>query len=384
MGADEAQRVAGRATGDRRARRAHDEARVLGVRASGSASCRCGCSTAGRDLDVARSGDMVEERLRTLSLTDRGGHVADPAQHHRRAAARPARESRRCRCMNFDLTDDQDALRDGIRSLCEGRFPMKRVRGGLRPVGVATSSPKRACSRCAPTASVGPTPRSCSRSSGAALVPGPLVWGVPRGTALVDGVVGGRRTCRTAAPSMVEHLDALDALLVARRRRSSASSPARRSTGRAARRGRSTRSRRSTGSTQLPDGRARRRRRPGGAVAAGGRRAHRRVPRRHGRACTELSVAYAKERRQFDRPIGSFQAVKHILADMAVRTEVARAVGARGRVHARRSRASATSTRAVVGRQAARGRGRRRQRARRRPRCTAAWASPGRSTSTST
>jgi alkylation response protein AidB-like acyl-CoA dehydrogenase len=44
------------------------------------------------------------------------------------------------------------------------------------------------------------------------------------------------------------------------------------------------------------------------------------------RACTELSVAYAKARRQFDRPIGSFQAVKHILADMAVRTEVARSL----------------------------------------------------------
>ena len=42
-------------------------------------------------------------------------------------------------------------------------------------------------------------------------------------------------------------------------------------------------------------------------------------------AVTDLSVAYAKERRQFDRPIGSFQAVKHILADMLVRAEVARA-----------------------------------------------------------
>jgi alkylation response protein AidB-like acyl-CoA dehydrogenase len=31
------------------------------------------------------------------------------------------------------------------------------------------------------------------------------------------------------------------------------------------------------------------------------------------------------ERRQFDRPVGSFQAVKHILADMAVRAELARA-----------------------------------------------------------
>jgi alkylation response protein AidB-like acyl-CoA dehydrogenase len=40
---------------------------------------------------------------------------------------------------------------------------------------------------------------------------------------------------------------------------------------------------------------------------------------------TELAVTYAKTREQFDRPIGSFQAVKHILADMFVRTELARA-----------------------------------------------------------
>jgi alkylation response protein AidB-like acyl-CoA dehydrogenase len=40
---------------------------------------------------------------------------------------------------------------------------------------------------------------------------------------------------------------------------------------------------------------------------------------------TDMSVAYAKEREQFDRPIGSFQAVKHLLADMVVRTELARA-----------------------------------------------------------
>jgi alkylation response protein AidB-like acyl-CoA dehydrogenase len=40
--------------------------------------------------------------------------------------------------------------------------------------------------------------------------------------------------------------------------------------------------------------------------------------------CTELAVAYAKERQQFGRPIGSFQAIKHICADMLTRTEVAR------------------------------------------------------------
>jgi len=40
---------------------------------------------------------------------------------------------------------------------------------------------------------------------------------------------------------------------------------------------------------------------------------------------TEMAVAYAKEREQFGRPIGSFQAIKHLCADMVVRTEVARA-----------------------------------------------------------
>jgi alkylation response protein AidB-like acyl-CoA dehydrogenase len=40
---------------------------------------------------------------------------------------------------------------------------------------------------------------------------------------------------------------------------------------------------------------------------------------------TELAVSYAKTREQFGRPIGSFQAVKHLCADMLVRTELARA-----------------------------------------------------------
>ncbi len=40
---------------------------------------------------------------------------------------------------------------------------------------------------------------------------------------------------------------------------------------------------------------------------------------------TELATGYAKEREQFGRVIGSFQAVKHLCADMLVRAEVARA-----------------------------------------------------------
>jgi alkylation response protein AidB-like acyl-CoA dehydrogenase len=40
--------------------------------------------------------------------------------------------------------------------------------------------------------------------------------------------------------------------------------------------------------------------------------------------CLEMAVAYAKEREQFGRSIGSFQAIKHICADMLVRSETAR------------------------------------------------------------
>ena len=45
----------------------------------------------------------------------------------------------------------------------------------------------------------------------------------------------------------------------------------------------------------------------------------------HAAETLELAVAYAKERHQFGKPIGSFQAVKHMCADMLVRAEVARA-----------------------------------------------------------
>lgn len=40
--------------------------------------------------------------------------------------------------------------------------------------------------------------------------------------------------------------------------------------------------------------------------------------------CLEMAVAYAKEREQFGRPIGSFQAIKHKCADMMVAVESAR------------------------------------------------------------
>lgn len=41
-------------------------------------------------------------------------------------------------------------------------------------------------------------------------------------------------------------------------------------------------------------------------------------------ACLEMAVEYAKTRKQFDRPIGSFQAIKHKCADMLLKVESAR------------------------------------------------------------
>jgi alkylation response protein AidB-like acyl-CoA dehydrogenase len=43
-----------------------------------------------------------------------------------------------------------------------------------------------------------------------------------------------------------------------------------------------------------------------------------------GRALLEASVSHARQRSQFGRPIGSFQAVKHQLADVAIGLEFAR------------------------------------------------------------
>jgi hypothetical protein len=67
-------------------------------------------------------------------------------------------------------------------------------------------------------------------------------------------------------------------------------------------------------------------------------------------ATTEVATAYAHARHQFGRPIGSFQAVKHILADMFARAEVARAgVYAAGVVAGEDDACPAAVERAVAG-----------------------------------
>jgi alkylation response protein AidB-like acyl-CoA dehydrogenase len=66
-------------------------------------------------------------------------------------------------------------------------------------------------------------------------------------------------------------------------------------------------------------------------------------------AMLELSVAFAKTREQFERPIGSFQALKHTMADMFARQELARgAVYAAAAAEGERARAI-SSARVVAG-----------------------------------
>ncbi len=224
--------------------------------------------------------------------------------------------------MNFVLSVDQEALRDAIRSVCQGRFDMARVRGGfdrsmwddLAATGVFSL---RADGFGWADAAV------TFEELGAALVPGPLVWGV-LAHALADGVVGGVERGDPDADVLVEHLDTLDALAVLDVDGIARVEP------------------KELDDAQLLDW-------PLDPLTpvhrvpelpVGDRIADRETAgewRRAGavltaayaigmaQACTEKATSYALEREQFGRPIGSFQAVKHMLADMAVRVEVARA-----------------------------------------------------------
>jgi alkylation response protein AidB-like acyl-CoA dehydrogenase len=223
--------------------------------------------------------------------------------------------------MDLELDDDQVALRDGIAALLAGRFPTERVRGGfdramfdeLRAAGVFSL---RSDGFAWADAAI------VFEQLGRNCVPGPLVGCLLAG----DGVAG---VVEQASPAWIEHLAELDSLYVLDGERAVRVDP------------RLVDAKPDawpldpltpvTRVDALPDGEpatvdAREWRRAGAVLTAA-------FQAGLADRMTEVAVAYAKERVQFDRPIASFQAIKHLCADMLTRTEVARAAAYAAAAH---------------------------------------------------
>ena len=240
--------------------------------------------------------------------------------------------------MNFDLDSEERALQAAIRDLCRGVFPMKTVRGLESSGGVSAETWQALVDagvfslrlpESEGGAGLGMTAAVIVfEELGRALVPGPLV-----GTHLAKtlGIGGERVTFAHREDLMISHLDSSDAVamidaegiwLISQNAIAGEQvalpldplTPVSRV-------------------SSLPQGE---RVVEGADVSAVQLEASALTAALLvgiATAETDLAVAYAKERQQFGRPIGSFQAVKHICADMLTRAEVARAAVYAAGVH---------------------------------------------------
>lgn len=239
--------------------------------------------------------------------------------------------------MDLVPTEDQQALAGAVADLCTARFGVDALRelegSGFDPARWADLAGMGVFAACLPEDAGGAGLGSTEvvlifEELGRALVPGPLLWTVLAATH-VDGaatgetVVGGiDLTGGSAGPHLVAHLDACDVVIGI-----ATDAVVRWDAG-------------ELGATALeasldpltplhhvpvlP---------PGEEIVAGDQAA--RICAEAtvltaafevglATAVTEMARTYALDREQFGKPIGAFQAVKHILADMVVRAEVAR------------------------------------------------------------
>ncbi|OLZ71691.1 acyl-CoA dehydrogenase [Streptomyces sp. IMTB 2501] len=213
--------------------------------------------------------------------------------------------------MRFQLSEDQRALRAGVRELLERRFGREALRAAVDAPGRLDRELWRALGDAGffalrlPEADGGvglglPEAVLAFEEAGRALLPGPLV-----ATHLAAGTVPGAATGETVVAAadgeLVEWLEAADVVLgdtggavplrsldpltplhrIPAARDASAAAPL---------------AGLLTAAEQL-----------GTAVRVG-----------------ELAVQHSRTREQFGQPIGAFQAVKHLCADLLVRTETAR------------------------------------------------------------
>ena len=100
--------------------------------------------------------------------------------------------------MNFDLTEDQEALRDGIAALCAGRFGRDRIREGFDRAGFDELAATGVFSLRAD--GFGWSDAAIAfQELGRALVPGPLVWSF-LANGVVDGIVTGLERPAAGSP----------------------------------------------------------------------------------------------------------------------------------------------------------------------------------------
>jgi alkylation response protein AidB-like acyl-CoA dehydrogenase len=229
--------------------------------------------------------------------------------------------------VDFELTSDQQDLQEGVRSLLQGRFPIDTVREGFDPKGWRELADTGVFSLRLPEADGGVGLGTADAALvfeelGRSLVPGPLVGShlaVTHGLAADGDVVG---LVERGHP--IANLDVLESLLVFDEDGVSRLAPAD-VVATAVDAPLDALTPMSLVSGGLPAGE-----RVGGADLAARLRLEGTVLTSAlllglSIETTEMATAYAKERHQFGRAIGSFQAVKHLLADMLTRAEVARA-----------------------------------------------------------
>ncbi|MGY0024761.1 acyl-CoA dehydrogenase family protein [Streptomyces sp. YJ-C3] len=211
--------------------------------------------------------------------------------------------------MHFQLTAEQRALRDGIRELLAGRFGRDALREAVRRPVVDRALWRELGAAglfalCLPEASGGvglglPEAVVVFEECGRALVPGPLVAtflaagqvpGAAAGEAVVTQPFGGLVPWLDEADVVrgevtgAEPLTSVDPLTPLHRVPGEGPPPP-------------------PGATLLFAAQQ---------LGSAGR-------------TLEMAVQHAREREQFGQPVGAFQAVKHLCAEMLVRVEVARA-----------------------------------------------------------
>ncbi|MCT4357715.1 acyl-CoA/acyl-ACP dehydrogenase [Streptomyces sp. Je 1-79] len=211
--------------------------------------------------------------------------------------------------MDFRLTDDQKALKAGVRELLAGRFGRDALRASVergtldralwRELGAAGFFALRVPEGDGGVGLGLPEAVLAFEEAGRALLPGPLI-ATHLAAGSVEGAAEGEVVVTAAGGPHVEWLEAADVVLgeVAGAVPVRSVDPL-------------------TPLHRLPGSRS------AVPVTADLLTAAEQVGSA-GRT-TEMAVSHARTREQFGQPVGGFQAVKHLCAQMLVRTEVARA-----------------------------------------------------------